>query len=204
MVLRGPCRKSQAPRVRDVCFAHDPRHDQVCANGESCPKEHLRTSEDSEAAERFDEAVRAWKAALARKAEKRGRKQCLSEQCAGYNESGKALPPCAAAAGGLLEMYKVVVCDDLPVPSGVHDAPWYYDEKWYHKAAAASFISVASYLANTALWACIPRLRRYCELLPEQRESFADTLGRCLGQLLNDQEEPRILCVEKPYYDDDH
>ncbi|CAK9116551.1 unnamed protein product [Durusdinium trenchii] len=178
MVLRGPCRSRGAAQVKDLCFQHDPRCGQLCADA-GCQKEHLDTLQEADA-ERLDRALQAWQTR---------KKKSEKDACA--KESG--VPD---RCDILMKTPCSMLRSDLPLPPGLFEVPWYYDMRWHQRAMSAQLISSCSFLAHSSLWSCIPRLRRYREIHPDQRPIFAAELGRLCGRSLPHR---GVLCVEKPY-----
>lgn len=173
-------------KTKDVCFSHDPRVGGSCPLGVLCTKEHLDTFEE-ECATRFDDAISAWSAALARR---RGKAPTVDAASEGLQED--VLEPRAITKA-------LFASSDYVLPKGVFDVPWYYDKRWYARAVAAQLLCTATCLANTPLWPCTPRLRRHRELEPDDRAHFAELLGKRMGSILCEHGEPAVLCIEKPY-----
>ncbi|CAJ1454318.1 unnamed protein product [Effrenium voratum] len=142
-------------------------------------KVHLDTLQQDEA-ERFDAAWQGWQRAL-RKA------QAQPDE-----------PPPELPMGKKGQIPAVCLPCELPVPPGLFEVPWYYDERWHQRSSSAKLISSAAFLAASCLWHCMPRLRRYREIHPSERPKFAAALGRIVGRLLP---QHGVLCVEKPYLD---
>mmetsp|Transcript_104840 Transcript_104840/g.291990 ORF Transcript_104840/g.291990 Transcript_104840/m.291990 type:complete len:431 (+) Transcript_104840:185-1477(+) len=169
--LRGPCRQP----LHTLCLDHDPRGGRCCLRGAACSKEHLDTFDD-ESARRYDSAMMAWNTALER-------------------HKGRSV----GAACGLQPSDPTVPSQDLPIPKGVHDVPWYYDDAWHRRASSARLISVTTFLVHMQLWSFTPRLRRFRELDPGERLRFGEVLGKRMGSLSTAAGEALVLCVEKPY-----
>eukprot|EP00434_Breviolum_minutum_P043727 symbB.v1.2.038992.t1/scaffold6282.1/size19416/1 len=177
-LLRKNCNNFSV--VKDICFEHDPRSGALCAK-DACVKEHLDTLKE-DAAKRFDQAKKAWQA----------RSSKAKDSLLANHESSMQKPMEAVCSSTPL------TCD-LPLPPGLFEVPWYYDERWHQRAMSARMISSCTFLANSSLWSCMPRLRRYREIHPLQRPIFAAELGRLSGEMLHTAARPALLCIEKPY-----
>ncbi|CAE8658488.1 unnamed protein product, partial [Polarella glacialis] len=162
----------EVPRVSDSLVSSE-----APSRAESEAEVHLDTCNDESAAQRFDVTWDLCSAALARRKAKKATVTPDSAQCP------------------VEESAPLLACSDLPIPKGLFDVPWYYDEKWHARAMSAHMISTATFLARTPLWSCTPRLRRYREVLPEEG------LVQKTGSILAERGEPAVLCVEKPYLD---